>query len=206
MITPDEYQSLCQRTECDQNLSRGRMVGIINPQISSDPATNIPIRLNHAIIGMVGEVGELASALERWIYYGKQPDTVNFAEELGDLAWYLSEACNALGLSLSAVMEANIRKLRVRYPDKYEDVRAAEEGRDRDRERQVLEQQAILRDVGNILAAAKPIDAIRSLPCECLDHILPNCPYHNALKARIGMSQAEKSCPEKYHDGQEGVE
>src|SRR5262245_10334445 len=125
------YQQLAARTECDQVLSRRRMLG------ETAVPTLLPVRLNHAVIGMTGEVGELAALVEHWLYYGKNavsgPDLTAFKEELGDLLWYVALACNALGLSLAEVMEANIRKLRARYPERYDD-RLAQE-RDREKER-----------------------------------------------------------------------
>ena len=117
-MKPNEYQALAQRTECDQDKSRLRMGGI-------GTSLNLPIRLNHAVIGAMGEIGELAGAVERWIYYGQRLDLPNIKEELGDALWYIALACNAVGIELEDVMEANIRKLRVRYPEKYNDERAA---------------------------------------------------------------------------------
>ena len=95
----------------------------------------------HAVIGMSGEVGELASAIEKWIWYGQLFDKKNMCEELGDLLWYIAEACTALGdVSLETIMIANIRKLRVRYPEKYSDERALEENRDRKAEAKATEE------------------------------------------------------------------
>lgn len=88
----------------------------------------IPIRLNHSIIGLSGEVGELATLLQKIVYYGKEMSKeeikLKFKEEFGDCLWYLAEGMNALGLDMTEVMEANIAKLKVRYPEKYTDVLA----------------------------------------------------------------------------------
>ena len=59
-------------------------------------------------------------------------------DELGDCLWYLALACNALGFSMEDVMGANIRKLRQRFPDKFEEAKAAESGRDREAESQAI--------------------------------------------------------------------
>jgi NTP pyrophosphatase (non-canonical NTP hydrolase) len=90
-------------------------------------------------MGMMGEVGELAGAIENWIQYNRGLDLVNIKEELGDLMWYIALMCNASGISLEEVMEKNIAKLRLRYPDKYSDHNAAEENRDRAAERNALD-------------------------------------------------------------------
>jgi NTP pyrophosphatase (non-canonical NTP hydrolase) len=126
-MNPSEYQKLAQRTECDQKKSMERLV-----EYSSNL---VAIRALHSIIGMSGEVGELSGAIEKWLYYGQELDLINVKEEIGDLMWYIAEMCNALGLDMGSLMEANIRKLRVRYPDKFSEEKAKEENRNREVER-----------------------------------------------------------------------
>jgi NTP pyrophosphatase (non-canonical NTP hydrolase) len=147
-MDPDTYQELAARTECDQEKVARRMAG----SYPADPeslgvSVLLPVRVNHAVIGLTGEVGELAAAVERWLYYGHELDVVNVAEEVGDCLWYLAELCNAVGVSLSSVMEANIRKLRARYPDRYTDAQAA----DRD---SVVERRALTQPVAHTPEAA----------------------------------------------------
>ena len=133
------YQVLASRTECDQDKSRHKMFGsTVTSSYGHWDEARIPIRLNHAIIGAMGELGELAGCLEKWIYYGQELDKANVAEEIGDTLWYIALAANALGLDLGKIMEANIAKLKQRYPEKYTDQQAAEGGRDRAKEREVL--------------------------------------------------------------------
>lgn len=112
-MTPNDYQALAERTQCPQPPAIDRL------------AASQQTPLLHAVIGISGEAGELAGAVEGWLWYGKGLDVENVKEELGDLLWYVAEACNALGLSMESVMEANIRKLRTRYPDRYTDSAAA---------------------------------------------------------------------------------
>ena len=82
------------------------------------------IRLQHAQIGIASEGGELAGALKKVLFYGRELDTVNVAEELGDLLWYMALAANELGISLESIMERNIAKLAKRYGDKFSEERA----------------------------------------------------------------------------------
>ena len=44
----------------------------------------------------------------------------HLAEELGDVAWYLAEAATALDISLKDIFQANIDKLKMRYPNGFE--------------------------------------------------------------------------------------
>ena len=140
-MEPNEYQKLAAKTECDQAAARERLMAFRPYQdiaTSMDSSRLFPVRMNHALMGMAGEVGELATAIENWLQYGRPLDVVNIKEELGDLLWYMALMCNASHISLEEVMEANIAKLQRRFPHKYSDHDAAEENRDRGAEREAL--------------------------------------------------------------------
>lgn len=47
-------------------------------------------------------------------------DKEHLAKKLGDVAWYLAEASTALDISLEDIFQANIDKLKMRYPDGFE--------------------------------------------------------------------------------------
>lgn len=120
-----EYQTLALRTMADQEVIRQRVYahGVMATQ------------LDNAARGLSSDAGEFSNAVQVWLEYGKEMDPINMKEELGDCLWRIVQACSALGISLEAVMEANIRKLAKRYPLKYEDALAHESGRDRSAER-----------------------------------------------------------------------
>lgn len=133
-MRPDIYQALCNRTEANQDNSRTRMSGALAGESCS---IYLPVRLNHSVIGLAGETGELASILQKLVYYGKpltEEVRQHLLEEYGDVLWYVAEGLNALGADMGAVMEANVRKLKARFPDRYTDYHVAEENRDRARE------------------------------------------------------------------------
>lgn len=98
------------------------------------PPENCGAMLLHSVLGITGEVGELASAVEKYAWYGQDFDRRNVLEELGDVLWYVAEACDALDMDLGQVMFNNIEKLRKRFPDKFDEQRALEENRDRENE------------------------------------------------------------------------
>ncbi len=75
--------------------------------------------LLHASLGMSGEAGEFLDAVKKKFIYNKEFDTVNAKEELGDILWYVALAMRALGVSFEEIMQMNIDKLKLRYPDKY---------------------------------------------------------------------------------------
>ena len=104
------------------------------------------IRLLHAGMGLTTESAEFLDALKKEIYYGKELDKVNLAEEIGDILWYCAIALSELGVS-EEVMKKNIAKLEARYPEKFTEEKA--ENRDLEAERKILE-SSIIKDTKNI--------------------------------------------------------
>jgi NTP pyrophosphatase (non-canonical NTP hydrolase) len=85
----------------------------------------IPVlRLLHAVIGMMTELGEIADVLKRYIFYSADLDIPHLREELGDHLWYVATATTAIGHTLDLVMDQNIEKLRIRYPERYSNLEA----------------------------------------------------------------------------------
>lgn len=124
-MNPNDYVRAAMRTECDQLAALTRFVGP-----TEDCEFDLKgIRLDHAFRGISKEAGELLTLFEKWIHYGQTLDPAKVKDELGDVLWYVALACDALGLDLGEVMASNVRKLKVRFPDKYTDNAA----KDRDR-------------------------------------------------------------------------
>jgi NTP pyrophosphatase (non-canonical NTP hydrolase) len=97
----------------------------------------IDVDIEHGIIGIASEAGELLDALKKHIYYGKQIDSVNVKEELGDLFFYAALLCRHFGWTFEEIQQQNIAKLKARYPDKFTQDKAL--NRDLTKERKVLE-------------------------------------------------------------------
>lgn len=93
--------------------------------------------LIHASMGLVTEAGEFQDMLKKHLYYGRELDTVNLREEIGDLLWYCAIALQALDTDFQSVMQTNIDKLKARYPEKFTEDSA--NNRDLKVERQILE-------------------------------------------------------------------
>ena len=77
-------------------------------------------------LGLAGEAGEFANLIKKALYHGhdRNETFIKAAEELGDVLWYLAAAADKIGLSLSQIAEANIAKLRLRYPDGFSEERS----------------------------------------------------------------------------------
>lgn len=100
--------------------------------------TNIDPRHFHAIIGILTEATELAEALTESINENKQLDAVNIFEEIGDIMWYIAIAMDSMNGDLENILTTNIKKLKLRYPDKFTAKAAID--RDLKSERELLEQ------------------------------------------------------------------
>ncbi len=76
--------------------------------------------LINSVMGLCGESGEAIDIVKKWLAQGHTLDKEHLAEELGDIAWYLAEAATALELPLEVILQANIDKLKQRYPKGFE--------------------------------------------------------------------------------------
>lgn len=94
-MTLNEYQALAQRTS--------------NTTTKNDGLFN-------AMLGLSGEVGELADHVKKHLFQGHEFSKEHMIEEAGDVLWYLAELAHALDVSLEVFAQANIQKLRTRYP------------------------------------------------------------------------------------------
>ena len=73
----------------------------------------------HALFGMASEVGELHAIYQK-LYQGHEFDPEHAKKEIGDLLWFVSEYCTAMGWWLGDVANLNIEKLKARYPDGFD--------------------------------------------------------------------------------------
>ena len=102
-LSPNEYQQLALRTESEETKNSGMVE-----------------RLTQGCLGLCGEAGECADLLKKHKYHGHELDREHFAKELGDVAWYLAVAADAIGCTLDYIFKLNIEKLRERYPDGFD--------------------------------------------------------------------------------------
>lgn len=79
---------------------------------------NIPLLLTSGI-GLASEGGEFNEIVKKIFFQGKplnEDNIYHMKRELGDIAWYWTNACNALGLDPNEVLAENVNKLQARYP------------------------------------------------------------------------------------------
>ena len=73
----------------------------------------------HMTLGLVTEAAEIADVFKKKLAYGKEVDEINVKEELGDLMFYVVNTCNINGWDLRDILQTNINKLKIRYPEKF---------------------------------------------------------------------------------------
>ena len=103
-MTINEYQKLAMTT--------------LNPELSPKDV------LINGVMGLCGESGEAIDIVKKWLAQGHELDKEKLARELGDIAWYLAETAWALEIPLEEIFQANIDKLKKRYPQGFDSQRS----------------------------------------------------------------------------------
>ena len=85
-----------------------------------NPGLNKKDVLINSVMGLCGESGEAIDIVKKWMAQGHELDKEHLAKELGDIAWYLAEAATALDIPLEDILQANIDKLKKRYPEGFQ--------------------------------------------------------------------------------------
>jgi NTP pyrophosphatase (non-canonical NTP hydrolase) len=76
-------------------------------------------RLTTAGVGLAAESGEFLEIVKKMVFQGKPWNDDNREHliiELGDVMWYVANACIALDISFDDVVRSNVKKLEKRYP------------------------------------------------------------------------------------------
>ena len=81
-----------------------------------------------SVIGMLAESGEFAEVVKKKLFQADsnftEEEIFHMKRELGDVLWYWTQGCTALGFTPDEVMDENIRKLEKRYPNGFEVIRS----------------------------------------------------------------------------------
>lgn len=75
------------------------------------------VNYEEGIIGMCSESGEVLDILKKYNFQGHEIDRAHLIEEIGDVLWYLTETALAIDCTLEDIMDANVKKIKKRYPD-----------------------------------------------------------------------------------------
>lgn len=86
--------------------------------LNDHETVNVALLITGAF-GLGSESGEFQEIVKKMLFQGKPLNDENIfhmKRELGDIAWYWVNACNALGLDPNQVIAENVEKLKARYP------------------------------------------------------------------------------------------
>ena len=120
--------------------------------VTSQPSTDLPTllsrmteldvsddadipRLLTAALGLTAESGEFTEVIKKIILQGKpynEENVFHLKRELGDICWYLAQACMALDTTFDEIIEMNVEKLKARYPGGEFDVHNSENRKEGD--------------------------------------------------------------------------
>lgn len=96
-MTANEYQRLAMTTRNADMTDRDTLI--------------------NGVMGLCGESGEVIDLVKKHLAQGFPLDREHIVKELGDVMWYIAEIATVMGVTMEEIMEANIEKLRRRYPD-----------------------------------------------------------------------------------------
>ena len=103
---------------------------------SEESGDGLPVhRLLTAALGICAEGGEFTEVVKKMVFQGKPVNDENIfhmKRELGDIMWYVAQACMALDTDFNEIIEMNVEKLKARYPGGEFDVHYSENRKEGD--------------------------------------------------------------------------
>ena len=120
----EDYVHFVDEVTSDQSKYFGDMVEAL--QILQEQGVEAS-RLLTAGIGMSGEIGEFNEIIKKCLFQGKEMDEdkiIHLRKELGDIMWYVAQACLALNTNIEEIIDMNTVKLESRYPGGFDAFRS----------------------------------------------------------------------------------
>lgn len=106
-----------EREECYCKSCNGNYIATLNQYQLETNRTAGDDSAAVLTLGLCGESGEVAELIKKYLGHGHSLDKDKLKKELGDVLWYLARLSDVNGLSLQEVAQANVEKLRKRYPE-----------------------------------------------------------------------------------------
>ena len=97
-------------------------------ELEASADADVP-RLMTAAFGISAEAGEFTEVIKKIFLQGKpynEDNVFHLKRELGDICWYIAQACMALDTTFEDVLQMNYEKLSARYPEGTFDVYKSE--------------------------------------------------------------------------------
>jgi len=117
-IDTDKYIEFVRQTTSPASTNYADLMSRLT-QLEVQSDADVP-RLLTAALGLSAEAGEFTEVIKKIFLQGKtynEENAFHLKRELGDICWYLAQACMALDTSFDEVLQMNYEKLSARYPE-----------------------------------------------------------------------------------------
>ena len=126
-VDTEKYLEFVEGVTSNESLHLASLLQRIS-SLEAEDDCNVP-QLLTAALGLTAEAGEFTEVVKKIILQGKpytQENVFHMKRELGDICWYIAQACMALDTTFDEIIEMNVEKLKARYPGGEFDVHHSE--------------------------------------------------------------------------------
>ena len=126
-VDTERYVDFVKEVTSNESVHYAALLTSMN-NLELEDDCNIPPLIT-AAFGLTAEAGEFTEVVKKIILQGKpynEENVFHMKRELGDICWYIAQACMALDTSFDEIMEMNVDKLKARYPGGEFDVHKSE--------------------------------------------------------------------------------
>ena len=126
-VDTEKYLEFVEGVTSNESLNYAALLSRLN-NLELEHDCNVP-QLLTASLGLTAESGEYPEVVKKLILQGKpynEDNVFHMKRELGDICWYIAQACMALDTTFDEIIEMNVEKLETRYPGGSFDVHHSE--------------------------------------------------------------------------------
>ena len=126
-VDTEKYLDFVHDVTSTESLDYAALLTRMN-KLELEDDCNLP-QLLTAALGLTAESGEFSEVVKKIILQGKpynEDNVFHMKRELGDICWYIAQACMALDTTFDEIIEMNVEKLKARYPGGEFDVHKSE--------------------------------------------------------------------------------
>ena len=116
-VDTEKYLDFVHDVTSTESLDYAALLTRMN-KLELEDHCNLP-QLLTAALGLTAESGEFTEIVKKIILKGKpynEDNVFHMKRELGDICWYIAQACMALDTTFDEIIEMNVDKLKKRYP------------------------------------------------------------------------------------------
>ena len=132
-VDTEKYLEFVEGVTSNESLHLASLLQRIS-SLEAEDDCNVP-QLLTAALGLTAEAGEFTEVVKKIILQGKpytEDNVFHMKRELGDICWYIAQACMALDTTFDEIIEMNVDKLKARYPGGEFDVHHSENRKEGD--------------------------------------------------------------------------